>query len=368
MSLHIAIVGSGQLAQMMAQSGRPMGFTFSFLAEQTDDITCVKGLGDTIIRTDQTPHTLFSQLGEPDVITVEKEHVDIELLTALSKLTNVAPNTRALEAFKNRHSEKAFLQKQQIPIADYAVVTDKASLEHAISTLQKPIFLKTQEEGYDGYNQFKITEDNQHTITQEITFPGAWVAESFVAFDREISFLAARNTKGDITFYPCVENEHHNGTLIKSIAPAPNLPDAINKEGQTYLKRVCETLDYVGLVCMECFLIDDKLIINEIAPRVHNSGHWTSKGVPTSQFENHIRAISGLTLGNTEQTLPCGMLNLLGVTVTARQVEGANNFLTLYGKATKPKRKLGHITVMTHSQAETKTELARLHTIAYSPY
>jgi len=366
MSLHIAIIGSGQLAQMMAQSGRPMGFTFSFLAEQSDDIACVQGLGDTIIRTDQTPQALFIALGKPDVITVEKEHVDIELLAALSKLTHVAPNTRALEAFKNRHSEKAFLQQNHIPIADYAVVTDKASLEQAIQTLQKPIFVKTQEEGYDGYNQFKITKENQHTIADDITFPGAWVAESFVAFDREISFLAARNTKGDMTFYPCVENEHHNGTLIKSIAPAPNLPDAINQEGQAYLQRICETLDYIGLVCMECFLVGDKLIINEIAPRVHNSGHWTLKGVPTSQFENHIRAISGLALGSTQQTSPCGMLNLLGVTVTASDVTTPTNFLTLYGKAIKPKRKLGHITVMAQSEADIKTELTRLHHIAYN--
>lgn len=366
MSLHIAIVGSGQLAQMMAQSGKPMGFTFSFLADPNDDITCVDGLGNTVIRTDQSPSVLFEELNKPDIVTVEKEHVDIDLLNALSALTTVSPNTRALEAFKNRHSEKSFLRSLGIPIANYAVVTDKPSLEKAIETLQKPIFLKTQEEGYDGYNQFKVTDENAATIQSEIQFPGAWVAESFINFEREVSFLAARNTHGKIQFYPCVENEHHNGTLIKSIAPAPALPDALNALGQQYLTQICETLDYVGLICMECFLINGELVVNEIAPRVHNSGHWTLKGTAASQFENHIRAISGLPLGCTKQPKPCGMLNLLGVTVTAAQVTQPNIFLTLYGKAVKPRRKLGHINIVCETVADVKSTLNTLHNQAYN--
>lgn len=365
MNKHVAIVGSGQLARMMALDGIPMGLTFSFVAESSEDTVCVQGLGKIVIRGQQTPKELFEALGKPDVITVEKEHVDTQLLTELETFCRVAPHPRALEKFKNRNTEKQFFQSVGVPIANFRCVENKAALIDAIETLEKPVFLKSQEEGYDGYNQYKVTAENKAKIIEEIVFPSRWVAESFVNFEREVSFLAARGTKGEIVFYSAVENYHRNGTLLRSLAPAPNLPKSMLEQGKKHLSHILSSLDYVGLICMECFVVEDQLIVNEIAPRVHNSGHWTSKGSLTSQFENHIRAVCELPLGSTYTSVNSGMLNLLGTTVTADQVSSSNTFLTLYGKKTKPKRKLGHITVIHKNTSDIKASLNLLEDIAY---
>lgn len=366
MSVRITMVGSGQLAQMMALAGIPMGYEFSFLVAPGEDTRCVDNLGQIVVLEDnESPQSLFARLGEPDVITVEKEHVDIELLTNLNKFCPVHPNPNALEKFKNRRDEKLFLQSLNIPIAPFYSVHDEGQLKNAIATLDKPIFLKSEEEGYDGYNQYKITDDNAEEVRNKLSFPSHWVAESFIPFQREISFLAARSKSGDIVFYPPVENAHHNGTLITSLAPAPNVSEEQVSTGQTYLKNIVNTLDYVGLICMECFVCDGKILVNEIAPRVHNSGHWSAKGALTSQFENHIRAVTGLPLGSTKLIGISGMLNLLGVTLSAEQASAESTFLTLYGKTVRPRRKLGHVTINGDDYNDIKSQLESLRKLAY---
>lgn len=362
----IAIVGSGQLARMMALDGIPMGLSFSFLAEVGEDTRCVDWLGDVVVREDNmTAAALYEALGRPDVVTVEKEHVDIVLLESLQTHCPVHPLPSAVEKFKNRRVEKRFLESLDIPIAPFHEVRTRDDLEKALGELSKPIFLKTEEEGYDGYNQYKITEDTAASVLEEINFPGAWVAESFVPFEREVSFLAARSKEGEIVYYPPVENDHHKGTLLASVAPAPNMSDAQIATGQKYVKDIVEALDYVGLICLECFIVGQTIMVNEIAPRVHNSGHWTSKGAATSQFENHVRAVSGLPLGSTQTYGVSGMLNLLGVTLTAEQASAENAYLALYGKTVRPRRKLGHVTILSESVDEAKKQLNALEVMAY---
>lgn len=364
--MRIAIVGSGQLARMMALDGIPMGQQFSFLVAEGEDTRCIDNLGSIVtLVANEDPQDLLVRLGEPDVITVEKEHVDIDLLRSLDEFCPVHPNPSALEKFKNRRAEKMFLQSLNIPIAPFCSVLSKGDLENAIATLNKPIFLKSEEEGYDGYNQHKITDENVRDVSDAVSFPSQWVAESFIPFQREISFLAARGKTGEIVFYPPVENAHHNGTLITSLAPAPNVSDEQIATGQKYLSDILNSLDYVGLICMECFVWGEKILVNEIAPRVHNSGHWSSKGALTSQFENHVRAVAGLPLGSTQVNGISGMLNLLGVTLTAEQATAEAAFLTLYGKTVRARRKLGHVTINGSSYDDIKAQLESLRQLAY---
>jgi len=367
MTHHIAIVGSGQLARMIALDGIPLGISFSFLAEPGDDTRCVQGLGDVVERTaEHSAAELFEKLGKPEVVTVEKEHVDIELLSDFSALCAVHPNPNALAKFKNRLQEKQFLQQQGIPLAPFMEVSNKEQLLSAIEQLSKPIFLKSQEQGYDGYNQYRITDDNAEEILNTITFPSAWVAESFVPFEREISFIAARSPNQEVAIYPAVENYHKNGVLLTSLAPAPNVhPDQLAMAKQ-YIAKIMDSLDYVGLMCMECFVEDGKILVNEIAPRVHNSGHWTSRGAKTSQFENHIRAILSLPLGATECNGISGMLNLLGATLMPDEALDNHTFLTLYNKTVRPRRKLGHITINHDEQSVVLERLKVLEQMVYN--
>ncbi len=366
MSAHIAIVGSGQLAQMMAQDGIPMGLSFSFVAEEKEDTVCVDSLGKVVVRRESmSAEELFNALGKPDVITVEKEHVDIDLLKALQVFCPVHPNPDALEKFKNRRVEKEFLQSLNIPIAPYKVVRTEDDVQNALRVLEKPVFIKTEEEGYDGYNQFKVTEENQGDVLKAIEYPGQWVAEQGVPFDREISFIAARTESGEMEFYPPAENYHHLGTLLTSIAPAKEVSEAMQKTGQSYLQSMMDHLDYVGVMCVECFAWGEKLLVNEIAPRVHNSGHWTSKGALTSQFENHVRAVAKLSLGSAKTSNISGMLNLLGVVLTAEDACDEKTFLKLYGKSIRPRRKLGHVTVVVNDYDEAQARLESLRKLAY---
>jgi len=366
MSVSVAIIGSGQLARMMALDGIPMGLSFSFLAESGEDTRCVDSLGPVVLRdATDSAETLFQKLGSPKVVTVEKEHVDVPMLKGLAAHCPVHPNPEALTQFKNRRVEKEFLQSLNIPIAPFKAIGSAQDARDALAALNQPIFLKSEEEGYDGYNQHRLTDQTAEQVIAELSFPSHWVAEAFIPFEREVSFLAARSTTGEIIFYPAVENYHRNGTLLTSIAPAPELSDAQRDLGRQYLGDILKALDYVGLICMECFVHGDELLVNEIAPRVHNSGHWTSKGALTSQFENHVRAVSGLPLGSTQTHGLSGMLNLLGVAPTVDQVSDESTFLTLYGKTVRAKRKLGHVTIKDHDYAAIRSRLAILKQSVY---
>lgn len=342
--MHIAIFGCGQLAQMTAQAGIQIGFRFSFIAEEGEDSRCVEGLGSLHrFVPSQSAQELFNALGQPDVITVEKEMVDATLLDALSAYTQVCPNDQAIYLSQNRIREKNFLRHNGIPTADFEIIETQEQLASLPERLGFPIYIKAAESGYDGYNQWRIqsTDDLKDvTLSESVTL----IAEKHVNYTREISVIAARNANGDIAYYPLMENRHENGVLISTIAPAPNTDTILEEGAVAYMETVLTTLNYVGVLTMECFDTEQGLVVNELAPRVHNSGHWSIEGCETSQFTNHCLAISNSPLGSAAAKSIGGIVNMLGEHGKAAQFDADQGlFYHDYGKEARPRRKLGHI-------------------------
>jgi 5-(carboxyamino)imidazole ribonucleotide synthase len=341
--MHIAIFGCGQLAQMTAQAGIALGFTFSFIADEGEDSRCVKDLGNVVeFFSGLSAEQLFIALGEPDVITVEKEMVDTELLAELKPLAQVHPNGNAIYLAQNRIREKNFLRHNGIPTADFEIIETQEQLNTLPERLGFPIYIKAAESGYDGYNQWRIqcADDLQQvTLSDQVQL----IAEKHVDYSREISVIAARNANGDIVFYPLMDNRHEHGVLISTIAPAANTDMVLEEGAVAYMETVLTSLDYVGVLTMECFDTKQGLIVNELAPRVHNSGHWSIEGAETSQFTNHCLAIANQPLGATTAKGIAGIVNMLGKHGDPKDFEQDGMFYHAYGKGERPRRKLGHI-------------------------
>lgn len=342
--MHIGIYGTGQLARMMAHEGPKLGATFSFIAEPKDDVSAVEGLGDRVTYSGtESAEQIFQALGEPSVITVEKEAVDVALLRELQKFCRVSPNPEVLEITQHRLREKNFLNQIGLPTAGYAEANSKADIEKAIEKLGLPVAIKSIEQGYDGKNQWHIKSESELKSFVDNYTDIPLIIEQWIPFEAEVSLIAARALNGDIAFYSLAYNEHRGGILISSIVPAKGLQEKFEPRAKEYLSKILTETDYVGVLSMECFVEGDNLLINELAPRVHNSGHWTQSGTECNQFENHVRAVMGLELGSTELNQSTAMLNLLGKQVAQSDIaiEGAQ--LHWYDKQCKPKRKVGHI-------------------------
>jgi 5-(carboxyamino)imidazole ribonucleotide synthase len=364
----IGIIGGGQLARMMALAGWNMGLEFSFLASEGESTRCVEGLGTVVVLSPgQTPEQLYIALGEPDVITVERERVDLDLLRAFTRLCAVHPNPEAVEACGDRFREKHLLDSLQLPSAPYRIANSAPQVADAANDLGLPVVVKNPTEGYDGKQQWHIYDQQQLLGFLDENPPGQWLVESRIDFEREISMVAARSANGDTSIYPPTENRHHNGILLSSIAPAAKLSPELMKDSEESIRTLLEAMDYVGVVAMECFVTADGLLINELAPRVHNSGHWTMLGEATSQFENHLRAILGLTLGATSTHRCHGMVNILGGYDQERVLGelSATTALHDYNKTPAPLRKRGHINVAADSRQAVENELSRLQQILY---
>lgn len=370
--MHIAIFGCGQLAQMTAQAGIPHGYRFSFIADEGEDTRCVDDLGAVVVfQKDMTAESLLAALQQPDVITVEKEMVNAQLLADLQSHTAVYPNSNAIYLSQNRIREKNFLRHNGIPTADFEIIESQAQLDSLPERLGLPIYIKAAESGYDGYNQWRIQSPDdlaQVTLNDDVQL----IAEKHVDYTREVSVIAARNAAGDIVYYPLMENRHEEGVLIATMAPAPNT-DVILEEGAVaYMETMLSALDYVGVLTMECFDTPQGLVVNELAPRVHNSGHWTMEGCKTSQFENHCLAIANVTLGETTPNGIGGIVNMLGQHGKESDFPTPEFYYHAYGKEERPRRKLGHIGVLTDSYDQLKKQLnivlLKLYGEKYSPY
>jgi 5-(carboxyamino)imidazole ribonucleotide synthase len=259
----------------------------------------------------------------------------------------VRPPVRALEIGQERLAEKQLFDGLGIEVAPYAAVDTLEGLEAAAQVIGLPVVAKTRRFGYDGKGQAVIREPRE--------IEEAWIhlggrpllVERLVRFTREVSILAVRAPNGALATYPLVENHHAQGILRLSLAPAPGTSPALEAEARRIAEQVAEALDHVGVLAVELFEVDGRLLANELAPRVHNSGHWTIEGAETSQFENHVRAVLGLPLGSVRATRPTAMVNLISelpATEALLAVPGAH--VHLYGKAPKPGRKLGHVTVV----------------------
>lgn len=353
--MRVAIVGCGQLARMLALSGIPLGIKFTFYADQGEsmDTRCVDGLGDVVFAKEELlGEALYKELQSPDVITFEKEQVrNLTPIRSLAEFTSTAPSVRALEVCMNRHREKQLLDSLAIPSARYVFVDSSKNFESSVKTLKYPAVVKSVTEGYDGKNQWRIFEDSDIAKVPENLISQGVIIEEWISFNREVSVLAVRNEKGEIKTYPLTENKHQNGILISSVAPADNMDQTLEEKAKDYITKILNELSYVGVLTMECFVTDDNVLVNELAPRVHNSGHWTQNGAVTSQFENHLRAVTGLALGSTENHANAGMVNILGPNDSQAENLNENTTLHWYGKTIRPGRKLGHVNFLNQSRA-----------------
>jgi 5-(carboxyamino)imidazole ribonucleotide synthase len=342
----IGILGAGQLGRMLALAGVPLGVHFRFL-DPTPDSPAAR-LGEQIVAAYDDSAMLAHFVHGLDCVSYEFENVPIATATLLAKHVPVLPPPLALATAQDRLEEKRFFQQLAIPTAPFVAIDTRADLEAALDTIGLPAVLKTRRLGYDGKGQVVLRQREEIEQAWATLAGQPLILEGFVPFARELSLLAVRSRDGATACYPLVENTHRDGILRRSIAPAPAVHPALQALAESYAARVLNALGYVGVLAIELFQTDQQplLIVNEMAPRVHNSGHWTIEGAETSQFENHVRAVAGLPLGSTAMRGYAAMVNLIGVTPAIQAVlaiPGAH--LHLYEKAPRAGRKLGHVTI-----------------------
>jgi len=375
LNTHIAIFGCGQLAQMTAQAGLKLGLTFSFIAEPGEDARCVAQLGDVVeCPPTMSAEALFEAVNRPQVFTVEKEMVDTQLLEGLQALARVYPSAASVRITQNRIREKNFVREHGIATAEFVEITSTEQLQTVINDFGLPLYIKAAESGYDGYHQWRITDKAApfpQPLVDAINNNVELIAEKHVDYLREVSVIAARSENDDIVFYPLMDNRHEDGVLISTIAPAPAQVPGLQSTAFEYMATLLRAMDYVGVLTLECFETENGIVVNELAPRVHNSGHWSIEGSQTSQFENHSRAISGQALGSTATNGISGMVNMLGQHGDSNAIGKDQVFYHRYGKEERPRRKLGHVTIksdeLTELVSEMNTVLQTLYGDQYSP-
>lgn len=357
--MKIGILGAGQLGRMLALAGYPLDFDFVFLDPAAE--ACAAPLGEHL-HADYLDQAALAELCERcDLVTYEFENVPQAAAAFVAARKPLFPAPAALETGQDRLSEKRLFESLQIPVPRFAPVDTREQLEAAVAVIGLPAVLKTRRMGYDGKGQAVLRSASEVGDAWQRLGSGTLanlILEAFVPFEREVSCLAVRGRGGELGFYPLVENQHRDGILRMA---RPRLNDPLQALGEDYARRVIEKLDYVGVLAFEFFVADGGLLANEIAPRVHNSGHWSIEGAEVSQFENHLRAIAGLPLGSTALRGACAMLNFIGtapVLELAAEIPGVH--IHLYGKTPKPQRKIGHATVTAATQRELERRLKRL--------
>jgi 5-(carboxyamino)imidazole ribonucleotide synthase len=340
---------------MLALAGYPLGIRCVFL----DRSAAAPAAQVAPILTGELEDAaqLAALAARSDVLTFDWENISGSALAPLEKLTLVRPPRAALEASQDRLAEKALFSKLRIPVAAHAAIDDEEQLRQAIRKLGLPGVLKTRRMGYDGKGQF-VLHNPAHIEEAWAAIGGAGlIYEKFQNFSREVSIVGARSPTGQTVFYPLSANVHGGGILHYSIAPFSSR--MLERAAQTYLKRVMNALSYVGVLTIEFFVVKGRLIANEMAPRVHNSGHWTIEGCVTSQFENHLRAICGLPLGSTRALGHAAMINFLGKMPAPGRLLSIDGLAYHdYGKEPRPGRKVGHCTILKSRAAERNSALA----------
>ncbi len=339
----VGVVGAGQLGRMLALAGYPLGLRFLFL----DRSTASPGgqVAPTLVGELEDPALLRELASRSDVVTFDWENISGGALAPLEKITSIRPPRAALETSQDRLLEKALFTRLRIPVAAHAAVDTPQDLWRATRDLGLPGMLKTRRLGYDGKGQFVLRRPADLDAAWAAMGAAGLIYEAFQKFSREVSIIGARSAAGKIVYYPLTANTHVDGVLRYCIAPF--VDQALERIARRHLKRVLESLSYVGVLTLEFFVVKGRLVANEMAPRVHNSGHWTIEGCITSQFENHLRAIVGLPLGSTRSLGHSAMINFLG------QMPGRERLLGIeglayhdYGKEPRPGRKLGHCTIV----------------------
>ena len=344
--MKLGIIGAGQLAKMLALAAQPLGITVFCLANKPDEPA--KGVAQLL---DQP--AFFQCLPTLDVITFETENVSPAIIEQISQHPNVYPTIHALTISQDRLHEKNYLQRLGIPTTRYCAVNSADELQQAIEKLQCPCILKTRCLGYDGKGQYRIKTPQDSERAWQTLQGSPLICEAVVDFATEVSLLAVRSRDDTIAYYPLAENQHQQGILRQSTVPFVN--PSLQQQAQQYAQQLLVALKYSGVLAIEFFVKDHQLYVNEIAPRVHNSGHWSIEAARTSQFENHIRAIFHLPLGSCELLSGATMFNYIGTIATAKTaLVDPNAHYHHYGKQPRPNRKLGHLTVLATNTKNTK--------------
>ncbi|HMM43044.1 MAG TPA: 5-(carboxyamino)imidazole ribonucleotide synthase, partial [Thermomicrobiales bacterium] len=321
----------------------------------------VADLGELVVGAYDDPDALARFVDGLDVVTYEFENVPAHAARSLERHAPVYPPPAALDVAQDRLSEKTFFNALDIPTPRYVAVDDRAGLGAAVAALGLPAVLKTRREGYDGKGQAILREPGDLDAAWQSLGGRPLILEAFVPYDRELAILAARGRDGSVAAWPVVEIEQVDGMLHRAFVPARGVDDALAATARGYVERALAKLDYVGVLAIELFQVGDGLLGNEMAPRVHNSGHWTIEGARTSQFENHLRAILGYPLGQTDALGAIGLRNLIGTMPDPAAVLAIPDaHLHDYGKAPRPGRKLGHVTVRAAGEATRDARLARV--------
>jgi 5-(carboxyamino)imidazole ribonucleotide synthase len=358
--MKVGVLGAGQLARMIALAGVPLGLEFIFLDPSAD--ACANRLGEPLIGDYNDPALLAKLAERADVVTYEFENVPADVAGFLASHTQVHPSPKALAVAQDRLIEKSFFHDIGIPTPAYAAVGSFENLEQAMATLGYPAILKSRTLGYDGKGQalLKSVDDLKQAWEQLQGAPA--VVEAFVPFKREVSIIAVRSVSGEVVFYPLSENLHRGGILRVSECRAD---DPMQKQAESYVSRLLEALDYVGVLALELFEVDGQLLANEFAPRVHNSGHWTIEGAETSQFENHLRAILDLPLGSTAPVGNAAMVNFIGgLPATEDVLAIPHAHLHLYDKSPRKGRKVAHATIRAESPEQLSELVKKLSALA----
>jgi 5-(carboxyamino)imidazole ribonucleotide synthase len=336
-----------------------LGHKICFLASSAEDPSSL--LGNIFIK-NGSQEIIEDFANNSDVVTYESENTAISIVKEISQKTTVFPSAKSLYTTQHRGREKSLFDKLNIPCTPYQMVNNLPELKIAVENIGLPAMLKTATDGYDGKGQFLIQSDSQLDQAWESMSGVESILEGFVNFKRELSLVAVRGVDNSHEYYPLVENSHHNGILRLTIAPAQNISPKLQQQAESYMRSLLDEMNHVGVLTIELFETDNNLVVNEMAPRVHNSGHWTIEGARTSQFENHIRAITETPLGDTSCSHKySAMINIIGEQGPIdKALTLKNAHLHLYNKTEREGRKLGHITITANALDDLNASLETL--------
>ena len=354
--MKLGILGGGQLGMMLAEAAHALSLETLVLDPKPD---ASAGRVTRHLVADWTDQKALAELAAADVVTYEFENVPSEALKRLQADVPVHPSIEALVIAGDRVEEKRFFRSLEIDTAPFARVDSRADLDRAVEEVGLPAVLKTRRFGYDGRGQRVLREPLDVEQAWDALGGEPLILEGFVPFDREVSVIAVRASDGELRVWPMTENVHVDGILHISRAPARDCSEAFVARGGEAMRAIMERLDYVGVLVVEFFQLGDRLVANEMACRVHNSGHWTIEGAATSQFENHVRAVSALPLAPTDMEGFAAMVNLIGTEPALDDLAGRQGiFPHLYGKSAASGRKLGHVTVTAPTRSDLEERIA----------
>jgi len=359
----VGILGGGQLARMLALAAAPLGIRTLAVDGAAD--ACAGQVSGLVVAAWDDEAALAEFARQVDVVTFDFENVPAATAERLAGLVDVFPNPRALAVAQDRLSEKTLFRESGLNTPEFAAVDTRDDLVAAVGRIGLPAILKTRRLGYDGKGQFRLKApadiDAAWAALGDAASRHGLILEAFVPFDRELSVVAVRGRDGAFRTWPLTRNWHVDGVLSLSLAPAPGTSDALEHEAVAHARAIAERLDYVGVFALELFVQGNELLGNEMAPRVHNSGHWTIEGAHTSQFENHIRAVLGLPLGDTGVRGASAMLNWIGeMPDPAPVLSAVDGHWHDYGKEARPGRKVGHATICATDAGSLRAKLVEV--------